>query len=163
MDPKMALLTRQSARDTVAKLCFMTKRDSKGSKKRVPRGMITRLVNKVNQETRGLGLTSVSVRRKVDRLWSKHMEISNSDTESETDPEDDSVVTVNSIISDLTSESRMKGGRPVNTSNIDIATKKAAKLDLMNNVTAEWAKLREGMGSKRVSSTTFATLVLQCK
>jgi len=61
MDPKMVLLTWQSARDTVAKLCFMKKRDSKSSKKRVPRGMISRLVNNVNQETKGLGLTAVSV------------------------------------------------------------------------------------------------------
>jgi len=37
MDPKMALLTRQAARDNVAKLCFIKKRDSNSSKKRVPR------------------------------------------------------------------------------------------------------------------------------
>ena len=93
MDVKAGLLTRQAARDHVANLCFVKKRDS--TNKRVPRGMVSRNVNHMNRETKGLGLTSMAqFRRKIDRLWSKYSvsrDNSDSDTEPETYLEEDSV------------------------------------------------------------------------
>ena len=165
VDSKMVLSTRHAARDQVAKLCFDMKRDSKGRKKRVPRGMVSRLVHNLNNENKGLGLTAIQVRRKIDRLWSKHNtseETSDPGTESETDVEEDDA-TDSSVSSKDVSQSRKKGGRPVNTSTIDIAAKKQAKVDLMNLVASEFQKLREGMGPKRISSDKFSSLILQCK
>ena len=161
----MVLSTRHAARDHVAKLCFDMKRDSKGRKKRVPRGMVSRLVHTFNNENKGLGLTVIQLRWKIDRLWSKHNtseETSDPGTESETDVEEDDA-TDSSVSSKDVSQSRKKGGRPVNTSIIHIAAKKQAKVDLMNLVASEFQKLREGMGPKRISSDKFSSLVVQCK
>ena len=67
MDAKTSLLTQQTVRDHVVNLCFVKKWDSMN--KRIPRGMISRNVNHMNRETKGLGLSMLQVQQKIDRLW----------------------------------------------------------------------------------------------
>ena len=63
---------------------------------------------------------------------------SDSDTEPETDLE------VDSVTNNSTSEPWQKGDRSANSSNINIAAKKQAKVDLINSVTAKFVNRMQG-------------------
>ena len=154
-EQKKALVTRLAARDYVASLCFASKKASK--EHRVPRGMISSHVNKKNQETKGLGLTTTQVYRKVDKMWAKYArkkKTSDSDTEEETESETESDTPSEDVATeteDRTFQPKPKGGRPNNTSHQDLAVKKQAKANLLNNVATDIQQLRGDMPLKHIS------------
>ena len=91
---------------------------------------------------------------------------SDSDTEEETDSEtksDTASEDLSSSTEDPTFQPKPKGGRPNNTSHQDLAVKKQAKADLLNNVATDIQQLRGDMPLKRISCVKFDSVVSQCK
>jgi hypothetical protein len=141
----------KNARHAIAKLCFSAKMRS--PKKRIPRGMIGKLVAKQNQENKGLGLSPRSVVNLVQQMYSKSTASTDGSTEGETD----------SDLDDGAGTKKGTRGRPVGTTLREMERKRRIKVDLLNAITSASVQLRDKHAPKTVPPAEFDSLVAEKK
>ena len=112
----------KNARDGIMRLCFNAKMSSEN--KRTPCFMVGKMVVQLNKENIGLGVLVKMVTCVVSCLYSKANDVSNSRTESESNPDLDEVV----------STQRGNPGRPRNTTHQDMKRKESVKVKLLNDI-----------------------------